>query len=148
MLGRTLGVYRRIGDSHGMSRMMNNLGDNALRRGELDKAETFLVSALQAARSLGAPARQSVAHQNLGWLALLRGDHQLSAQHLRQALDLAQGLAHQLQVTYPYDLPVDERIGSLKADLGKAEFTRLVAKGTAMDLDAAIAYARGDVSTD
>jgi hypothetical protein len=63
-------------------------------------------------------------------------------------LGAAQALAHQLQVTYPDDLPVDERIGSLKADLGKAEFTRLVAKGTAMDLDAAIAYARGDVSTD
>jgi len=62
-------------------------------------------------------------------------------------LGAAQALAREMQMPYPDDLPVAERIGSLEADLGQAEFARHVDEGAAMGLDDAIAYARGDVPT-
>ncbi len=175
MQRRALDVYRRIGDRRGICIVMNNLGDNALQRGDLDAAETYLISALQAARSLGDASRHP--YENLGWLAMLRGDHHLAAHHLHQALTTeeelgsrydvlwvldklsalaneigrheqatvilgaAQALAHQMQLPYPDDLPVDHRIATLQAALGEAHYSRLIDQGATMDLTTAIAYA-------
>jgi len=96
-------VCRRTGDSRGICLIILRQGDNALHRGELDEAEPVLVSALQAARSLGDPSAQSVARENLGWLALLRGDHGLSAEHLRRALDLAEEVGDPYSVLWILD---------------------------------------------
>jgi tetratricopeptide (TPR) repeat protein len=140
LLVSSLRAARSLGDPSTQGFAHSGLGWLALRRGELELSAEHLRRALDLAEEVGDPYSVLWILDKLSALATaIKTPHRAAVM-----LGAAQALARKMQLPYPDDLPVDVRIGSLEVDLGPAEFSRLAQMGAAMDLDAAIAYARAD----
>ena len=86
---KSLELYRSIGDRWGISCQLNNLGDLARARGDLDAALRFLEDGLAAAREISHRGQELVLMGNLGRVLLGLGDATGAERVLTAAVDLA-----------------------------------------------------------
>jgi len=83
-----LALKREVGDVIATSDSLNNVGFDALLRGDTDRAATYLEEALEIARNLGDTFRTTLAVSNLGHVAVLQERYADGVELNREALQL------------------------------------------------------------
>ena len=81
-----MGIYREIGDQHGIASSLNYLGLIANERDEPEQAATYLEEALAIFRSIEDRRAIAVTLGNLGRSAIARGDLDQAAAYVLEAL--------------------------------------------------------------
>jgi predicted ATPase/class 3 adenylate cyclase len=88
VMEQVLALKREAGDVIATSDSLNNVGWEALVRGDLDRATTNLEEALTTARALDDTFRITLAACNLGLAAVLQDRYDAAVEHLRETLVL------------------------------------------------------------
>jgi predicted ATPase/Tfp pilus assembly protein PilF/DNA-binding XRE family transcriptional regulator len=88
----SLGIWRGLGDKHGVANMLNNLGIVALPLGDYAGAYAMHEESLAIYRELDDKWSIALSLANLGLVALNRGDYEEAGSLLRESLELRRGL--------------------------------------------------------
>jgi len=84
----SIGIFRELGDKHGLAYGLNNLGLVALSQGDLVRAEKLTEESVALLRELGSGG-DAEGLCNLGWMALLRDDLGKAADLYEETLTVA-----------------------------------------------------------
>ena len=82
-----LGIFRELGDLHGVAWTLNNLGVVELNQGNLEAAQALLEENLAVAEQAGAEASIATALNDLGQIAHYQGDHDRAIELLTRGLE-------------------------------------------------------------
>jgi len=88
----SLALSRQLGDERGVALALHELGEAAVEEEALDEAVALFEEAITVGRAAGLNGAGSVC--NLGWVALLRGDHERAAALFLQSLQLFRERRH------------------------------------------------------
>ena len=97
---RALGIYERIKDQRGQARCHNNMGIACSLESRWDDARRELNSAMQLARSAGAPDLLGLAALNLGVMHLKLGEYDTARELFGEALATFAGLKNSERQLY------------------------------------------------
>jgi predicted ATPase len=87
-IAETAGLYRKVGDIHGIAGLYCNVGFVATGQGSYECAAEYLDEALPLAKRTGEPLRVIIVLGNLGHVSLFMSDLERAAAHYREALRL------------------------------------------------------------
>ena len=88
----SLGLYRQLGDMHGMAVSLNNAGIVARGQGDYDRAAEAYAESLELDRARGDKRGIAVSLNQLAIIARDQGDHERAATLLRESLAIKRGL--------------------------------------------------------
>jgi predicted ATPase/class 3 adenylate cyclase len=137
---KALEIWRRLGDLHGVVDARVNLGQVALAGGHLRHAREHLLESLDGAQALGSGRLQAEALEGTAHLLARLSWQEAAVQLVGAAAALREGTSTPKPSVGEDDRDRDLTI--LQEALGQAEFERLTAKGAAMELPEAVAFAR------
>ena len=92
VFGEALYLYRELGDLHGISLSLQNLGVLSGFQGHDDVARRYLEESLAISRQLGDAKGVAATVRFLGQLAVRGGDYEAAERHLEECLDVLRGL--------------------------------------------------------
>jgi predicted ATPase len=86
--GEALDIQRRLGDPVGVGGVLNNMGVTARRMGDLDRAAELWEESRAVQERSGAKVL-AVTFNNLGFVALLRGEHETARRRFAEGMTVA-----------------------------------------------------------
>ncbi len=97
---QSLALRQMLDDTRGIAACQAEMGTNALRGGDLGRAETLFQACLQTANRLRDQHIMTVARQGLGWCAHLQGEWEVARQHFEQSLAITLQTGRQMWTAF------------------------------------------------
>jgi predicted ATPase/class 3 adenylate cyclase len=115
---RSLAVFQKLGDRHGIAQVYLRRGAMAQLRGSYSQAQTQLDQCLVIFQELGDRRGAGQAYHHLGILAAVEGDYDIARAHYDEALKCFEAIGHYAGIGGL--LGQQARLASIQADYGTA----------------------------
>jgi predicted ATPase/DNA-binding SARP family transcriptional activator len=139
LLNEGLPGLRDLGDVMAVARGLHGLGLTALRQGDFERATIHFEEGLLAAEGIGARLELAQFLEGMAAVLCLQGDYLRSCTLLGASEQLRHTISTPLSTAEQADY--ERCLSTVRANLGGEAFADLWAKGQAMTLEEAIAYA-------
>lgn len=138
-LEQALALWREIGDRANLANTLTSLGEVLIDQGDSAAAREHLTESLNTNRVLGDKRAIAFLLENFARAALLEDDAPRALQLIGAASALRQTIGAALPQTEQANL--DQRLQTLRAQLGDDAYTTLLQQGRELSLEQAIAFA-------
>jgi serine/threonine protein kinase/tetratricopeptide (TPR) repeat protein len=138
--GRSLAIYRELGDRRYVGNLLNSLGETARLRGDYSKAFERYSEALQIAREIGNRNGEILYFSNLGGTRVGLGEYAQAESDLRQTIEMASAAGY-FGISENYRFLAEALIGLSRLDEALAAALRALEVGREIENQEHIAEA-------